>query len=276
MIAAVRVLASGMSWSEGPLWIPQSGVIRVSDLRANRVLDVSPDGGYRVHLGPPDVDFPNGRTLDAFGRVVQCSQGGRRVERETIAGAEPLVIDFEGARLNSPNDVALAQDGSLWFTDPSYGIGADAADGHPGVEEYGGRFVFRFSEAVGTLEPVIVELDQPNGIAFSPDGSVLYVSDTGSGEGAVFAWDVKGSRCRDPRELCRPPVGMVDGFCVDPLGRLWASTGDGVALFDADGELLLHHELGETTTNCALGGAAGTQLIVTGARTVFALDLDGT
>lgn len=181
--ARLEKVASGFTWVEGPAWIPAHGVLRFSDIPGNRVVEFSePDG--RTTVVCEDAEFTNGRTLARDGSVIECSHGRRAVQIDRSAsepGAdyapEILVDRFGSARLNSPNDVVEKSDGTIWFTDPSYGI-KKPEEGHAGEEEYGDRYVFRLDPADGSLTPVVIDVEAPNGLAFSPDESVLYVSDS--------------------------------------------------------------------------------------------------
>ncbi|GGJ33939.1 hypothetical protein GCM10010052_33640 [Paenarthrobacter histidinolovorans] len=179
-------LFEGTVWAEGPVWIPGSQTVRWSDIPNNRILEFNPaTGGTREYATA--VEYTNGRTLHPDGSVVQCSHGRRRVERDHDGDVTAIVDSFGGHRLNSPNDVVVAKDGTVWFTDPPYGILPGTVEGHEGEQEYGGCYVFRFDPATDELTPVITDLVHPNGLAFSPDESLLYVSDTaGPSRGVPF------------------------------------------------------------------------------------------
>ena len=219
------------------------------------------------------MEFTNGRILDRDGSVVQCSHGRRRLERELPDGALVEIVSHWGERrLNSPNDVALAPDGSYWFTDPDYGI-TQPREGHPGIREYGACHVFRWSEADG-LTSVIDDMDRPNGIAFSPDGSTLYVTDTGAELGArrdhrIRAYDVRGARASDGRFFAAIEVGLPDGITVDVEGRVWSSAGDGVHVFSPDGTELAFIPVPEVVANVCFGGDDGGDLFITATTSLY-------
>lgn len=259
-------LWTGGDWLEGPVWLPGSQSVRFSDIPNNRILEFdAPSGETRVHR--EDVEYTNGRTLDLEGRVVQCSHGRRAVEREVDEEVEVLVERWEGGRFNSPNDVVVASDGAIWFTDPPYGIQASGREGHPGKPDYVGCFVFRLDTTTGIAAPVITDMVHPNGLAFSPDEQLLYVTDTGlegdaghigvyrvgTGEGRVFA----------------SPSGTADGLRVDTAGRVWTSAGDAVQVYSADGELLLDLPLPEVASNVCFGGPDGTELYITASTSLY-------
>jgi gluconolactonase len=270
--AVLERLATGATWAEGPLWIPAEGALRWSDIPGNRILRW--DGATsEVSVHRRDVEFTNGRMLDRDGSVVQCSHGRRRLERELPDGALVEIVSHWGERrLNSPNDVALAPDGSYWFTDPDYGI-TQPREGHPGIREYGACHVFRWSEADG-LTSVIDDMDRPNGIAFSPDGSTLYVTDTGPELGArrdhrIRAYDVHGAQATDGRFFAAIEVGLPDGITVDVEGRVWSSAGDGVHVFSPDGTELAFIPVPEVVANVCFGGDDGGDLFITATTSLY-------
>ncbi|MEO7015555.1 MAG: SDR family oxidoreductase [Leifsonia sp.] len=163
--AKLRQLCTGATWSEGPVWIPGRDVVRWSDIPGNRILEAEAEadalsGALSVYQ--TDVEFTNGRTLDDSGAVIQCSHGRRAIERDVDGQLTVLVDSWNGARFNSPNDVIVACDGTIWFTDPPYGI-VQPHEGHPGEQEYGANFVFRFDPKTGSVHPVVTDLEEPNG-----------------------------------------------------------------------------------------------------------------
>lgn len=255
--ARVERMATGAGWSEGPLWMPEARELRWSDIHGDRILAVDERGSMRVHR--ERVEFTNGRA-HGLGGVVQCSHGRRAVELERDGEVVVLVDRFGEHRLNSPNDVAVHPDGSLWFTDPPYGI-EKPEEGHPGEEEYGGRFVFRWSEADG-IRAVVTDMARPNGIAFSPDLGTLYVTESAGADetpapNSLRAYRIEGegadARALEGRQLFAMDAGTPDGIAVDVVGRIWCSSADGVHVIAPDGERVAHVPVPETVANLCFG-----------------------
>ena len=285
--ARLEKLAGGFTWVEGPAWIPARGVLRFSDIPGNRVVELSePDGATTVVSD--DAEFTNGRTLARAGSVIECSHGRRAVQIDRSASApggeyapEVLVDRFGSARLNSPNDVVEKSDGTIWFTDPSYGI-KKPEEGHAGEEEYGDRYVFRFDPKDGSLAPVVIDVEAPNGLAFSPDESILYVSDSSLSPAdedasarrprghSIHAYDVvEGRHAKNGRELVEVGPGLPDGFRVDVEGNLWSSSLSGIQVFTAAGERLGEIPVPEKVANCCFGGADGTTLYICASTGIY-------
>ncbi len=295
--AKVELLAQISTWAEGPLWIPESQTVRWSDIKGNRILQWSwATGETSVYSFP--AEFTNGRTLDLDGSVVQCSHGNRRVERDRDGVVSPIVESWQGRRLNSPNDIVVTRDGAIWFTDPDYGI-TEPLEGHPGELEYGDHWVFRIDPASATPEtdpvPIVLDAERPNGLAFSPDESVLYVADSGVSTQRIVAYDVTrvpvagtaadadagtdagtgtgtdagtgtGAAAYSvgaPRLFATPRPGTPDGIRVDVAGNVWSSCGSGVKVYDPEGTLLGSIDLPEVTANLCFGGPDGTTLFMT-------------
>ncbi|MEZ0163820.1 SMP-30/gluconolactonase/LRE family protein [Kineococcus sp. LSe6-4] len=296
--AALERLGSGSTWAEGPLWLPAERACVVSDIPGNRVLrwdeatgtEAEGGGGLTVHRD--GVEFTNGRTLDREGRVVACSHGRRAIERTEADGTTHVLVDrFAGQRFNSPNDVVVARDGAIWFTDPPYGITVEV-EGHEGFREYGDNFVFRFDPATEELRVVVTDVEEPNGLAFSPDESLLYVADTSAaptpGNGThrlIRVYDVltgvRGGRgagavpsgpvVKNGRVFVEVDRGLADGFRVDTAGNVWTSNGDAVTVFAPDGTRLLEVVVGEVVANVCFGGAEGTDLFVAASTSLYRL-----
>jgi gluconolactonase len=271
--AELEHLFTGCRWAEGPVWVPQTASVRWSDIPNHRIMEYHSTSGETT-VYSEDAEYTNGRTLDLDGHVVQCSHGRRAVERDADGVLTTLVDEWEGKRLNSPNDIVVASDGIIWFTDPPYGIQPAGVEGHPGEEEYGGCFVFRFDEATGTLTPVITDMVRPNGLAFSLDESILYVSDTGGidvpgGASHIRAYDVVDGACVNGRFFAAPTPGASDGFRLDTQGRIWSSSKDSVQVFSPEGELLERIPVPETIANLCFGGEDGHDLYITATTSLY-------
>lgn len=274
--ATLVTRASGATWSEGPVWIPKSSSVRWSDIPANRILEYSTVTDS-LSVYATDVEFTNGRTLDHDGMVIQCSHGRRRVESDDHGIVVSLVDSYNGVRLNSPNDVIVAADGAVWFSDPSYGITV-VAEGHPGVKEYGDHYVFRHDRASGETKAMVIDVEEPNGLAFSPDESVLYVSDTsaashtdGGGNHHIRAYDMIDGHAKNGRTFAVIPDGVPDGFRVDLEGNVWTSSESGIYVYSPEGELLGKIAVPEKVGNLCFGGPDGTELFIAASTSLYSI-----
>jgi gluconolactonase len=270
-------LADGALWAEGPVYLPDDDAVVWSDVRGNVVCRLSAADGT-IDLYRPS-DFSNGHTLDRDGSILACEHGPRRISRYERDGSRTTVVDrFEGNRLNSPNDIVVASDGAIWFTDPPYGI-LDDSEGYRADSELGGCFVFRLDRATGELTVATDALEHPNGLAFSPDETTLYVSDTSAariegGNHHILAFDVvDGRRLARPRMFTVIEPGLSDGLRVDVEGNVWTSAGDGIHVLDRDGIELGRILLPETASNCTFGGPDGRRLFITATSTLWSIDV---
>ncbi|WIE61774.1 SMP-30/gluconolactonase/LRE family protein [Curtobacterium sp. MCLR17_032] len=275
---ALETLHTGSTWAEGPCWVPTTRTLRWSDIPGDRVLQWSAaDGSVSVYA--QGVEFTNGRTLDHDGSVVQCSHGRRRVERDRDGVVTPITTRWGAVAYNSPNDVVVARDGSVWFTDPAYGI-TQPREGHPGEREYGDHWVFRCGPNGEDLRPVVLDADEPNGLAFSPDERVLYVASSDGDRPVIRAYDVvtdapaapgvRGVRVKNGRDLVRfaPGEGVPDGLRVDEAGRIWTSAAVGVFVYEPDGTRIGVVPVPETVANLCFGGDDGRDLFITATTSV--------
>ncbi|WP_022907812.1 SMP-30/gluconolactonase/LRE family protein [Curtobacterium sp. B18] len=269
---ALERIATGSTWAEGPCWIPATRTLRWSDIPGDRVLQWHADSG-ETSVYAQGVEFTNGRTLDRGGSVVQCSHGHRRVERDRDGVVTPVVDRWHGVRLNSPNDVVVARDGSVWFTDPAYGI-TQPREGHPGEREYGDHWVFRCGPDGEDLRPVATDVDEPNGLAFDPSEQVLYVASSSGDEPVIRAYDrrgVRGELLKNGRVFARlePGEGVPDGIRVDVDGNVWSSSHRGVVVFDPHGTRIGAVVVPEVTANLCFGGDDGTTLFLAATTSVY-------
>ena len=275
--AAIEKIATGFRWAEGPVWIGEQNCLLWSDIPNDRMMRWTTNGTVDVYRAP--ARHTNGHTRDRQGRLISCEHGGRCVSRTEYDGSVTILVDrFEGKRLNSPNDVVVKSDGTIWFTDPDYGIWSDY-EGHRADSEIGACNVYRFDPASGALGIVASDYERPNGIAFSPDESKLYVADTGmthrpDGPHHIRVHDViDGARLGPGRVFAEIPNGFADGFRLDEHGNVWSSCGtaNGVAVFAPDGTPLGKIDLPEATSNLVFGGPNRNRLFMTATSSVYAL-----
>jgi gluconolactonase len=278
-------LCTGAIWSEGPVWLNKTHELVWSDIPNNRMLAWHPTRGQRVWRDK--VEYTNGHALEADGALLHCSHGLRAIVRTRFdASGMPLsdelvVSHHQGKRLNSPNDIVVKRDGSLWFSDPPYGIVSDR-EGHQAASELGANHVFRFDPRTGDLRIVSSFLEEPNGLAFSPDERVLYVSDTsaalrqdGSGHHHIVAFDVvEGETLTRPRIFAVIEPGLADGLRVDENGFVYTSSADSVQVFDADGVRIGRIEVPEKVGNLCFGGAHGNELFICASTSLYRVTLN--
>jgi gluconolactonase len=273
--ARVERLWTGARWLEGPAWFAAGRYLVFSDIPNNRMLRYDETSGHVSVFRQPSNNS-NGNTVDRTGRLVSCEHLTRRVTRTGYDGRIEVIADrFEGKRLNSPNDVVVKSDGSIWFTDPSYGIMHDY-EGDYCVEEIGGCHVYRVDAVTGAISAVATDFEKPNGLAFSPDESLLYVADTGAshlkgGPKHIRKLTVNADHSLTPSGVfAEATVGMFDGFRVDTRGRIWTSAGDGVHCYDPDGTLIGKVRIPEFVSNLAFGGEKRNRLFITGTTSLYA------
>jgi gluconolactonase len=267
--SALERIATGSTWAEGPCWIPASRTLRWSDIPGDRILQWHADTGA-VDAYAEGVEFTNGRTLDRDGSVVQCSHGRRRVERDRDGVVTAIVDGWNGVRLNSPNDVVVTTDGAIWFTDPAYGI-IEPREGHLGEREYGDHWVFRCAPDGSDLRPVVLDADEPNGLAFDPSERVLYLASSDGERPVIRAYDVDGARVKNGRVFATLAAGegVPDGIRVDVDGNVWSSSARGVVVFSPDGSRIGEVPVPETVSNLCFGGDDGTTLFLTATTSVY-------
>lgn len=262
--ARVETLYAEGQWCEGPVWIPALNSLVFSDVRRNRMIRI-PDGGRPEPFRDPSENA-NGNTLDAQGRLITCQHRTGRVVRAEADGAFTVLAERHGTgRLNSPNDVIVATDGAVWFTDPTFGISVPS-EGEPRASEQAGSFVYRLAPD-GTLTAVATNFHEPNGLAFSPDERILYVAEAGKGpDGSaprtIHALDVSYGRLSNERVFARVENGIPDGLKVDSDGRVYAGTGDGVRIWNADGAPVGRIPTDGPCANIAFGGPDGRRLYI--------------
>lgn len=277
--ARLEELYSGCRWAEGPVWFNDANQLLWSDIPNQRMLRWTPDGGVSVFRQASN--FANGHTRDREGRLVSCEHGTRRVTRTEVDGAITVLADsYRGKRLNSPNDVVVASDGAVWFTDPTYGILSDY-EGYRADPEQETRNVYRLDPASGDIAAVATDFNQPNGLAFSPDERVLYVADSGASHDEslprhIRAFDVAGGRLTNGRVFCEIDTGIPDGIRTDTVGNLWSSAGDGVHCFAPDGTLLGKILVPQTVANLTFGGPRRNRLFIAATNSLYSIYVTAT
>ncbi len=273
--ARVERLWTGARWSEGPAWFAAGRYLIWSDIPNDRMLRWDAcDGSVSVFRAPSMNS--NGNTVDRQGRLVSCEHRGRRVTRTEHDGRITVLADsHKGKRLNSPNDAVVKSDGSIWFTDPPYGILIDY-EGAQAESAIGANHVYRIDGATGEIGIVADDFDKPNGLAFSPDESVLYVADTGAshdpaGPKHIRAFDVKpkGRSLGTSRVFAECSAGLFDGFRLDSDGRIWTSAGDGVHCYTPDGALIGKIRIPELVANVCFGGKDLNRLFICGTTSLY-------
>lgn len=272
----VERLWTGARWCEGPAWFAAGRYLVWSDIPNDRILRWDEtDGSVSVFRSP--ANNTNGNTVDPQGRLVSCEHLSRRVTRTEHDGSITVLADrFEGRRLNSPNDVVVRSDGSVWFTDPLYGIATDY-EGEAQDQEIDGCHVYRVDPDSGRVTQVTDDFVQPNGLAFSPDERRLFVSDTGvshvaDGPAHIRRFDVGGDLGLSGGDVVATcTTGVFDGFRLDTDGRIWASAGDGVHCYDPDGTLIGKIRIPEIVGNLTFGGPRRNRLFVCGTSSLYSV-----
>lgn len=278
-VCRLETLAQGLRWGEGPVWFGDSRHLLFSDIPNNRILKWDEETGavatYRYPAG-----FANGNTRDREGRLVSCEHGGRRITRTEYDGSITVLADsYLGKRLNSPNDVVVKSDSTVWFTDPPYGILTDY-EGDKADSEVGSCNVYRLDPATGELRIVADDFVKPNGLAFSADEKQLFIADSGRSHDPsaphhvrVFAVSDDGG-LRNGRIFAEIDPGIPDGLRVDDRGALWVAAGDGVHCLAPEGTLIGKILPGEVIANICFGGRKRNRLFMAGQSALYAVHLN--
>jgi gluconolactonase len=271
--APVKRLATGFDWVEGPVWCGDQGCLLFSDIPNNRILRWTEEGVTTFRA--PSM-YANGHTRDRQGRLVSCEHGTRRVTRTEWDGSITVIADgYQGKPLNSPNDVVVARDGGIWFSDPHYGIMTDY-EGFRAEQDLPCA-VYRVDPS-GRIEAMVTDIACPNGLAFSPDESLLYVADTGrmfqSDPQSIRVYDMVSGRPVNSRHFHTITPGCADGIRVDADGNLWSSAADGVHCIAPDGRRLGRILVPELVSNLCFGGRAKHRLFITATTSVYSVVLN--
>lgn len=277
-LAKVEKIAEGMRWSEGPVWFGDGRYLLWSDIPNNRLMKWDEETGA-VSVFRKPANNSNGNTRDRQGRLLTCEHLGRRLTRTEYDGSLTVIADqFEGKRLNSPNDVVCKSDGSIWFTDPPFGI-LGFYEGEMAAAELPTN-VYRWDATTKKLSVVAGDIQRPNGLAFSPDEAKLYIVEAGVLPRVVRSYDVteNGTKLTNASTLITAePDGTPDGLRVDVDGNLWIGWGmgqeglDGVSVFNSQGKLIGRIDLPERCANLCFGGRHRNRLFMCGSTAIFSL-----
>ena len=258
-------------WAEGPCYIPQKDMLIWSDNPNNRMLKLENE---KVEEFRNPSNFCNGNTLDNEENVISCSHGGRCLYKtDSNLNVVTLIDNYNGNKFNSPNDAFVKSDGSIWFTDPPYGILSDY-EGYPGEQEYGGCYVFKFSPENNELQVMIKNLDRPNGIAFSPDEKKLYVADSGEDVKSLYVYDILDNKINNQRLVYDFKPFFSDGFRSDIDGNIWTSAGKAIKCFNKNLELIGQILVPELVSNLEFVGKEGNILYVTATSSLYKMELN--
>jgi gluconolactonase len=281
---AVERVATGFRWAEGPVYFPAGRYLLFSDIPNNRIMRYSEDDGHLSVYRQPSMNS-NGNTIDREGRLLTCEHSGRRITRTELNGSLTVIADkYQGKKLNAPNDLVVASNGTIWFTDPGYGIKGDY-EGLKEPFEQDKRNVFRVDPKSGDIKVVADDFVMPNGIALSPDEKKLYVIDTGLTEGEgnpawirVFDIDADAGKLSNGKVFAKDfAPGFTDGMRVDTDGNVWCSMGwgdpkeDGVRCYNPEGLLIGKIHIPETVANLCFGGQQRNRLYICGSTSLYAV-----
>lgn len=275
--AKLEKLWSGSRWAEGPAYFPAGKYLIWSDIPNDRLMRYDEtDGSVSVFWA--GCGNHNGHTVDQQGRLISCEHLARCVSRIEHDGSRTVIAShWNGQRLNSPNDVVVAADGAIWFTDPTYGIDSDY-EGEAAVSEIGASNVYRVGSDTGAVQAVITDRVKPNGLAFSPDGTFLYVSDTGRSHVPDLPVTISrypvardGKSVEASQSFATLRTGFYDGLRVDRLGNVWTSAGQDIHCYGPDGTLGVVIEIGEITGNLCFGGPKRNRIYICGQTSLYAL-----
>ncbi|QLB13743.1 gluconolactonase [Bisgaardia hudsonensis] len=264
-------------WAEGPVWQQDTGFLIFSDVKGNRMYRWSESEGTQVFRDPSY--FSNGNSIDTQGNLVTCEHGRRCISRTNKDGEIVVLVDnIEGKKLNSPNDVVVKSDGSIWFTDPPYGILSND-EGQKAPSEIIGCYVYRFDPITQEINIATFNTMRPNGLAFSPDEKTLFVADMSvvefqkNGLHHLVAFDVNGKYLENRRTVSEINPGIPDGFRISQNGLIFCSCGTGIIVLLTDGTKLGQFVLNKTTSNCAFGSNEQT-LFITATNSLYRLTMN--
>lgn len=273
--ARLDLLDATSRWAEGPAYVPSGRYLLWSDVPSDRIMRWDESSGHVSVFRAPS-QYANGNTLDRQGRLVTCEHLTRRVTRTEHDGSITVVADgIDGKRFNSPNDVIVASDGAIWFTDPTYGIDSDY-EGRRAASEIGLSRLYRVDPSDASVQVAGDDFVQPNGLALSPDERRLYVSDTGrthvdNGPAHIRVFDVNAGRLTGGDVFAECSAGLFDGFRLDEAGNIWTSAGDGVRCYTPSGDLIGIIRVPDPVANVCFGGPERNRLFICATGTVYAI-----
>ena len=267
----VEKVYTGTLWGEGPCYIPHKDMLVWSDNPNNRMMKLI-NGKVSEFRNPSN--FCNGNTLDNDENLISCSHGGRCVYKtDDDLNVSVIVDQYAGKKLNSPNDVCVKSDGTIWFTDPPYGILSDY-EGYLGEQEYGGCFVFKYDPKLKKLDVMTKNLNRPNGIAFSHDEKKIYIADTGEDIKCLYVFDIENEKITNQKLVYDFKPFFSDGFRCDKDGNIWTSAGKAIKCFNPYNELIGQILVPELVSNLEFGGREGNILYITATSSLYKIELN--
>ena len=270
----LKQIHTGSVWTEGPCYLKKLNKVVWSDIPNNRMLSFD---FKKVEIFRSPSNFSNGNTTDNQGNLVTCEHGGRRVTTTDQNNVITLIADeYKNKRLNSPNDVCVHSSGAIFFTDPPFGIiNPKRVEGFPGKMMYDGCYVFKYDPKVKSLEALVIDMERPNGIAFSSDESQLFISNTGDIK-YIRRYDIdKNLKVSNPIEFTKTDSDYVmDGFRFDSENNLWTSCGKGIACYASSGEQIGYIKMPELVSNIDFGGTDGNILFITASSSFYMTSLN--
>ncbi len=277
--SSLQMVATGAVWSEGPVYFVEDDSVVWSDAHGDRLLRWSASSSGVEVLREPS-HYQSGNYRDLEGRLVACSSGDRAIIRREHNGEWKTLVDCDqGKRFNSPNDLVVKRDGTIWFTDPSYGL-TQPHQGYGGKQEQPGCFVYRFNSETAEVKAIVTDMVRPNGLAFSPDEQLLYVSDTAAfdipqGPHHIRVYEIVGEQqVVNGRVFAVIEPGQPDGLRVDVQGNIFTSSEDSVQVYASDGTRLGKIPVPEVCSNLTFGGAKGDRLLITAGKSLYAINLN--
>ena len=278
--SSLEIKYEGTKWAEGPAWNFKTNQLIWSDVPQNKMYCLNSDSS--VSIFKENSNYNNGNFIDQQGRLVSCQHGKRRIIRKEKSGKNTIIVDnYKGKKLNSPNDVVVKSDGTIWFTDPPYGIMTNE-EGFKSKSELAGNYVFRINTN-NQLEIICDDFDKPNGLAFSPDEDFLYIADSGASFDGIIHPNrphhirkfkvIKNNYLEDLGVFTVINPGVPDGFSVDFLGNIYTSSWDSIQIFSPSGENIGKIDIPEKVSNCCFGGTDKKTLYITASSRLYSIRL---